>query len=527
MTAPRLEAFRLHPHAPPLVPSTSDRVWMDDFPDRHAYRCLPLTIANAHSWEILAPGGFEIEWNGRSGTADLQVRPLADWPAELPFEHFARSNFSRGIVTLHTGYLFRTPPGWSLLATAPFNEPRIGIAPLTGIMESDWLPYPFTMNWQMLAVGKVQFQKDEAFCAVMPIPKSYLPDWEVAVHDLADDPVMDAEQETFRAARAELLARMESDDPEAHREAWQRHYFLGRHPDGTPVTQHVNKLRLADPRDLSGTRPLYARDSTQSPLAAEVLAARAAQAAAPGQVRAKPAPWRADSILNEIDPAQDERNRAGRLRLADGVLTRSAETLAVTPELDPEALDFVLAPGFVTAAECAVLAEAARGPAAAAHVDDIGEAYWKGRVAFFADVLKDYPAAAAIMRRVQRRITEQLQRFYALTAPVFADTVQLVQWREGMSMPPHADRANPDGSPHGMPHRDFASIVYLNDDYAGGELYFPRLDMVVKPAAGMLVAFTGGWHHEHAVLRVGSGLRLTMPAFYTLDAAMMDRTFYG
>ncbi len=94
-------------------------------------------------------------------------------------------------------------------------------------------------------------------------------------------------------------------------------------------------------------------------------------------------------------------------------------------------------------------------------------------------------------------------------------------------MPPHADRANRDGSRHGMPHRDFASIVYLNDDYAGGELYFPRLDMVLKPEAGMLAAFTGGWHHEHAVLRVRSGLRLTMPAFYTLEAGRKDRTFYG
>jgi hypothetical protein len=76
MTAPRLEAFRLRPNVPPLVPSTPDRLWMDAFADRHAYRCLPLTIANSHSWEILTPGGFEIEWNGRSSTADLTVRPL-------------------------------------------------------------------------------------------------------------------------------------------------------------------------------------------------------------------------------------------------------------------------------------------------------------------------------------------------------------------------------------------------------------------------------------------------------------------
>ena len=44
-------------------------------------------------------------------------------------------------------------------------------------------------------------------------------------------------------------------------------------------------------------------------------------------------------------------------------------------------------------------------------------------------------------------------------------------------------------------------------------LEWPSLD------AGMLLAFSGGWHHDHAILRVMSGERLTMSAFYTLDPA--------
>ncbi len=87
---------------------------MDVFTDRHAYRCLPLSIANTHGWEMLVPAAFEVEWNGGPNIADLTVRALEPFPAGFPFEHFAMSNFARGIVTLHTGYLFRTPPGWSL-----------------------------------------------------------------------------------------------------------------------------------------------------------------------------------------------------------------------------------------------------------------------------------------------------------------------------------------------------------------------------------------------------------------------------
>jgi hypothetical protein len=271
MTASLLEAFALQPHTPRLLPSTPDRLWMDIFPDRHAYRCLPLAIANAHCWDVLTPGSFEITWNGRSGVEDLTVTPGPDWPADQPFEHFARSNFGRGIVTLHTGYLFRTPPGWNLLTGGPFNEPRHNLYPLTGLIESDWLPYPFTMNWQMLDAGTVRFAPDEVFCVVMPVPKNYLPRWELAVHNLADDPVLAAEHATFRQSRETFEARLRARDPDALAQAWQRHYFTGTHPDGTPVSEHLNKLRLATPTDRRGTKPALARAEPASPLAASLL----------------------------------------------------------------------------------------------------------------------------------------------------------------------------------------------------------------------------------------------------------------
>jgi hypothetical protein len=514
LNVPRLEAFKLGEFAPELVPCTQERAWMDAFPDRHAYRCLPLSIANTHGWELLAPGGFEVTWNGGPRTSDLTVRALERFPDRMPVEHFAVSNFGRGVVTLHTGYVFRTPPGWNLFATGVFNEPRPGISPLVGIIETDWLPYSFTMNWQMLGPGSVRFEKDEVFCTVMPIPKDYLGAWEVAIHAWGDDPVLAAEEAQFRAARVGFQARMDRGDAAAIKEAWQRHYFVGRHPDGTEAADHINKLRLREAVDLSGTRPKLAKAASLSPTAAATLAA------------ARAVRWKPTSPLTDIDHAQTEANRVGRARWRDGVLVPSAVTGTITPDMDKEAFDFVYEPCFLSPAECALLVEAANGMAGQQQVEGIAEDFWKGRILFFRDIARQRSGAASVMRDAQRRVTQRLRRFYELTAPLFADTVQLVRWREGMSMPPHADRANPDGSPHAMPHRDFASIVYLNDDYTGGELYFPRLDLLVKPGQGMLLAFTGGWHHEHAVLKVLEGDRLTMPAFYTFDASRRDRDVY-
>ncbi len=136
----KLECFRIPGIKFDLVPAQPNRQWMDAFPDRHPYRCLPLTIANTHGWDILCPATITFHWNGGTSVDDIIIE-IADKKINDKQQHVVRSNFSRGIITFHTGFLFRTSPEWNLMATAPFNMPKKGVAPLTGIIESNWLPY--------------------------------------------------------------------------------------------------------------------------------------------------------------------------------------------------------------------------------------------------------------------------------------------------------------------------------------------------------------------------------------------------
>lgn len=88
----------------------------------------------------------------------------------------------------------------------------------------------------------------------------------------------------------------------------------------------------------------------------------------------------------------------------------------------------------------------------------------------------------------------------------FASVVQgtcLNIWRKGMSMPPHGDEAN-----GRYPTRNYASIIYLNDDYEGGELYIPELNFSQKPERGMLMTFAGG-RYRHGVSTITKGIRFT------------------
>jgi hypothetical protein len=111
------------------------------------------------------------------------------------------------------------------------------------------------------------------------------------------------------------------------------------------------------------------------------------------------------------------------------------------------------------------------------------------------------------------RCLVEMQRFWKLNVPLYPDGLHMMSWKAGLFMPPHADNAYPDGKPHELAHRDLSGVLYLNDGFEGGELDLPAQDVLVKPGTGTLVSMTGGFHHEHAVVRVESGMRITIPFF--------------
>ena len=62
-----------------------------------------------------------------------------------------------------------------------------------------------------------------------------------------------------------------------------------------------------------------------------------------------------------------------------------------------------------------------------------------------------------------------------------------------------------------------STIVYLNDDYDGGEIYFPRLNYSIKPKRGMLISFPGSLYYIHGVKENLAGNRYTITHWAFFD----------
>jgi hypothetical protein len=224
-----------------IRPAPAERAWMDETDNRHAYRCLPLTIANAHGWEILCPAGFSAIWNGGKGLDAVTVTPDVDAvPAAL-------SHFGHGVLTFHVPCLFETEPGFDLMATGPINRIKDSIAPLTGLIETDWAPYTFTMNWRFTRPwSAVRFVKGEPFCHIMPVRRGEIEAVEPELRNIADNPELKLKHEDWSAKRLRFNSDLKQPGSEAQAEKWQKSYHRGEQPDGTPapIADHQTRLKV-------------------------------------------------------------------------------------------------------------------------------------------------------------------------------------------------------------------------------------------------------------------------------------------
>jgi hypothetical protein len=157
------------------------------------------------------------------------------------------------------------------------------------------------------------------------------------------------------------------------------------------------------------------------------------------------------------------------------------------------------------------------------HVDEDGLVLydanvWADRVATYFSLMKSDPSILDLIEDMIRRLKIEVDKFFEVDVRETGPAI--VRWPIGARQEPHADKEFHIGEERGrandFPHYDIASLFYFNDDYDGGELYFPVQGIEFKPKAGAAYFFPGDRHYVHGVRPVKSGHRFTSPFFWTI-----------
>lgn len=84
--------------------------------------------------------------------------------------------------------------------------------------------------------------------------------------------------------------------------------------------------------------------------------------------------------------------------------------------------------------------------------------------------------------------------------------LELLSYKAGHFFEDHIDNIP------GIP-RTVSVVYYLNDDYEGGELYFSRLGLKIKPKANSMIVFPSNYVYNHSAEPVISGNKIAIASF--------------
>ncbi len=231
-----------------IEPGGARRDWMGQTQSEAAYRCLPILIANQTGWIIRCPISFKVVWNGKRPALDSMQFEFGEGAEQAKGQIL--SNFGFGIVTFKMPWVFRTSEGFDLMVRGPTNYYKENVVPLDGLVESDWAPYSFTMNWKIIKPKTaIWFKKGEPICMLIPFAVATLEKFTARYDSFDNNPELLEEFLQWQSQRMDQTSQAikAGDDSKLFR----LDYVKGKHPDGTAARVHRTSLKLAEFTDAS------------------------------------------------------------------------------------------------------------------------------------------------------------------------------------------------------------------------------------------------------------------------------------
>ncbi len=254
--------IRNHQNPPEIRQSRPRRDWMDESYKKHAYKCLPLTSANTHGWEVIlqqdvtvvldSPTDIPRVVDGQTITHKLihtqpqapEVQPEPEpepdrrWDGDPPKSWSNEKNQERlqqfrlepesepeviehsyerdigmpsiiGIISLAVDWVMNPPEGYSTMISGPPNYFMEGAVPLTAVIPG-WWPDPFAMNWKITQYNTpVTFPKGMPYMWFTFVKDDFLSDIRFNVGNTWDDESQMEERQTY----GEEKTRKEIEEP--------------------------------------------------------------------------------------------------------------------------------------------------------------------------------------------------------------------------------------------------------------------------------------------------------------------------
>jgi predicted 2-oxoglutarate/Fe(II)-dependent dioxygenase YbiX len=119
-----------------------------------------------------------------------------------------------------------------------------------------------------------------------------------------------------------------------------------------------------------------------------------------------------------------------------------------------------------------------------------------------------------VISKLHDMTKNEINNHFNVEGELHSDQIQFQRTFPQPDAPPHSDSTDNDGNYNGTSHRKFSSLLYLNDQFTGGNLWFPNQNVEVEPKPNKLILFPSTFEYMHGVKAVTSGVRYSILEFW-------------
>jgi hypothetical protein len=163
-----------------IAPMSIKRDWMDATPDKHAYRCFPVTQANMVGWSLSLSEDLSFVWNGINNTSADNVQILKG-------SDFSYSGRGQSTVSINTGLTFRTEESISLVTINPVNYFNDDFETISSLISTSWLDTGFPLAIKAKIPNKeITIKSGTPIATIIPISLTAMDNTSIEIFDYSD-----------------------------------------------------------------------------------------------------------------------------------------------------------------------------------------------------------------------------------------------------------------------------------------------------------------------------------------------------
>ena len=156
------------------------RDWMDLTPEKHAYRCFPVTQANMIGWSLSCTEDIEFVWNGVNDTSSENINILSK-------KDFLYTGRGQATVSIVTGLVFRTDENISMFTITPVNYFDDNFEVVSSLISTSWLDTDFPLAIKAKIANKnILIKANTPIAQIVPISLTQMNNTSIDIIDFSD-----------------------------------------------------------------------------------------------------------------------------------------------------------------------------------------------------------------------------------------------------------------------------------------------------------------------------------------------------